>query len=82
MNYQKLMEKNPTELGSFLNSKLQKVYFYEHPIYGDESEIIVVSHDKKVASYSGFFDLEDMTATHGEYEPWFDDANNYCIGNL
>jgi hypothetical protein len=81
MNYEKLMNQNPTELGSITNSKGQLITFYEHPILGDEAEVICVCHDMRVASYSGFFELDDMMAEHGEYEPWFD-MNEYRVGDL
>ena len=82
MNYHKFMDQDPFEYGQMTNSKGQTIHFYEHPFYGDEHEIIVVCHSMQMVSDSGFFDIEDMTAEHGEYEPWFDMSGEYHVGNL
>tara|TARA_R110002126_G_scaffold4749_2_gene24708 strand:- start:195 stop:437 length:243 start_codon:yes stop_codon:yes gene_type:complete len=74
LNYQKLMDKNPTSYGKMINKQGQEIEFFEHPIFGDETEVIVASHELQLASYSTFFDTHDMTAEHGEYQPSFVDG--------
>jgi hypothetical protein len=71
LNYDKLMSYNPTSYGKMTNSLGQEIEFYEHPLRGDEAEVICVSHDLKLASYSSFYETNDMEASHGEYEPSF-----------
>jgi hypothetical protein len=48
-------------LGKFENDRGQRIRFYEHPIYGDESPVIVAFIDYGVAFNSTFYDLHDMT---------------------
>ena len=72
---------NPTSYGKITNSKGQEIEFYEHPIRGDEAEVICVCHELKLAQYSTFFETDDMEAEHGEYEPSFSDGLLY-IGEL
>jgi hypothetical protein len=81
IHYEKLMSHNPTKLDSMTNSKGQVIDFYEHPIYGDEAEVICVCHELKLASYSTFYECDDMKEDHGEYEPWFEDGE-FRIGDL
>ena len=82
MNYDKLMSYNPLELDPMPNHKQQRITFYEHPIYGDEEQIICVCHDLKLADYSGFYDTDDMTSeTSDEYYPWFDNDGELRIGD-
>jgi hypothetical protein len=69
LNYTKLMALNPTKYGEMTNSQGQLIEFYEHPLKGDEFPVIAVSHVHQLAANTEFFDLEDMTALHGEYEP-------------
>jgi hypothetical protein len=71
INYEKLMSHNPTVYGEMTNSKGQQIVFVEHPILGDETEVIAVCHELKLADYTTFFELDDMMADHGEYEPVF-----------
>jgi hypothetical protein len=71
MNYEKLMNHRPTSYGTMVNSKGQEIEFYEHPTRGDESAVICVCHELKLAQYSSFFETDDMMAEHGEYEPIF-----------
>lgn len=71
MNYEKLMNLNPTSYGKMINSIGQEIEFFEHPLRGDEAEVICVCHDLKLAEYSTFFETDDMKASHGEYEPSF-----------
>ncbi len=69
------MAQEPTSYGKMINDKGQEIEFFEHPFYGDEAEVIVVSHELKLASYSGFHDTHDMTADiHSEYQPSFKDG--------
>jgi hypothetical protein len=81
LNYAKLMSHNPTKLGGMMNDLQQKIDFYEHPTKGDEAEVIAVSHELELASYSTFYDLDDMTALHGEYQPSFQDGK-FFIGKF
>lgn len=71
LNYTKLMSQNPTKYGSMMNDLGQLIDFYEHPILGDEAQVIAVNDELQLASYTGFYDLDDMTAEHGEYQPSF-----------
>lgn len=71
MNYEKLMSRNPTKYGSMINSIGQEIDFYECPIHGDEISVIAVCHSICLADYTGFYELDDMTAEDGEYEPSF-----------
>ena len=57
-----------------VNSFGQTIEFFEHPLKGDEAEVLCVCHELELADYSGFFDTEDMEAEHGEYEPSFDNG--------
>ena len=81
LNYKKLMDQNPTVYDTFINSLGQTITFTEHPTKGDEAEVICVCHELELASYSTFFDLDDMTAEHGEYEPSFEDGK-FFIGRF
>ena len=80
MNYEKLMSHEPTEYGSMINSQGQKIVFVEHPTRGDEYPVIAVCHELKRAGVTDFFELNDMTALHGEYEPWFNKEGELEIG--
>ena len=71
MNYEKLMNNKPTSFGTMVNSQGQTIEFYEHPIHGDESPVICVCHDLKLAESSTFYETDDMKASHQEYEPIF-----------
>jgi len=79
LNYEKLMLMNPTSYGKMTNSIEQEIEFFEHPTRGDEAFVIIVSHDLKLADYSDFMDIDDMTAEHREYEPAFINGKA-CIG--
>jgi hypothetical protein len=74
LNYEKLMSHNPTSYGKMTNSIGQEIEFYEHPLLGDETEVICVCHALKKAAYSTFWETCDMEAEHGEYEPSFIDG--------
>jgi len=73
LNYIKFMKHNPTVYDTITNSLGQKIDLVEHPIMGDSSEVLCVSHDLKLVEYSGFFDTDDMLAK-GDYEPRFVDG--------
>ena len=73
MNYEKLMNAEPTKLGEIRNNLKQLIEFYEHPLRGDESPVIVVCHELKLAELTDFYELDDMTAEDGEYTPLFID---------
>jgi len=71
LNYEKIMSQNPHKYCEMTNSKGQIITFYEHPIKGDEAEVLVACHELKLMAYSGFFETDDMEADHKEYEPSF-----------
>jgi hypothetical protein len=77
MNYEKLMQRKPTEYGKMINSKGQEIVFYEHPLKGDEHPVIVVCHELRLAASSDFWETDDMEAEHGEYEPSFENGELY-----
>lgn len=76
-NYEKLMSQKPTVYETFKNSLGQEIDLVEHPTKGDESFVICVNHKLKLAEDSTFFETDDMTAEHGEYEPSFKDGKLY-----
>jgi hypothetical protein len=80
MNYEKLMDQNPTQLDEMVNKLGQKITFYEHPTLGDSAPVIVVCHKLKLAEVSDFFETDDMMASHGEYEPSFVNPGKLVIG--
>ena len=71
MNYEKLMNLNPTSYGKHTNSLGQEIEFFEHPTRGGDAEVICVCHELKLAESSTFYETDDMTADHKEYEPSF-----------
>ena len=78
----KLIEKhNATCLGSYINSHSQLLKFYEHPLNGEESPVIVCFPSEKVACSSTFYELDDMTELGGDYEPYFykNDLGDWCL---
>ena len=77
MNYAKLMQHNPTSFGTFTNSMGQIIDFLEHPLKGDEAQVICVCHELQLAEYSTFYETDDMTQDHREYEPSFLDGKLY-----
>jgi hypothetical protein len=77
LNYEKLMEAEPTVLGTMVNSLGQKIEFVEHPYKGDEYPVIAVCKELELASDTDFFDLDDMLADHKEYEPTFQNGKLY-----
>jgi len=81
LNYSKLMSHKPTSFGTHVNTLGQTIEFYEHPIYGDEAQVICACHELQLACYSTFFETDDMTADHKEYEPSFQDGKFY-IGDM
>lgn len=82
LNFDKLMAFEPTVYTEFLNSQGKKVQLCEHPTKGDEAPVLVVFPDEKLAFESDFWDTEDMTAEHGEYEPVLDGTNCVCAFEL
>lgn len=68
LNYEKLIARNPYVLAEFTNSVGQKVILMEHPIHGEEAEIIAVFPKFKKAFYSGSHDMEGLTEFGGDYE--------------
>ena len=81
MNYEKLMSYNPTSLGLLTNSINQNIEFFEHPLKGEEFPVIIVCHELKLADYSDFMEIDDMIASHKEYEPKFIDKKLF-IGDF
>ena len=63
LNYEKFMTKEPTFIGS-----IQGWRFYEHPVYGDEVELVVTHNGQ--AAYSGFYDMPN-------HDEWLDDLDEY-----
>jgi hypothetical protein len=74
LNYTKFMALQPTKYGQMTNDKGQLIEFYEHPLRGDEHPVIAVCHELNLAATTDFYELDDMTAEHGEYQPWFNDG--------
>ena len=77
LNFHKLQSQNPFVLGTMLNSLNQEIAFVEHPTLGDEYPVICVCEELELASASSFYELDDMTEDHGEYEPKFIDGKYY-----
>ena len=71
MNYQKLMDLNPTKYGEIINKQNQLIEFFEHPYYGQDRPVIAVCRALKLANETDFYELDDMTATHEDYRPAF-----------
>jgi hypothetical protein len=81
INYTKLVALQPTIYCTMVNSLGQTIELVEHPIYGDEREVVAVCHELKLAAYTGFFETNDMTDESGEYQPAFID-NDLYIGSF
>lgn len=77
LNYAKLTALEPTIYGHMTNSIGQLIEFVEHPTRGDEYPVICICHELQIAVASDFWELDDMTADHGEYEPIFIDGDFY-----
>lgn len=81
LNYTKLIANDPTKYGEMTNSIGQKIEFVEHPTRGDEYPVIAVCHELELAACTDFYELNDMTADHKEYEPSFQDGK-FFIGEF
>jgi hypothetical protein len=81
INYKKLIANTPTKYGEMVNSIGQKIEFVEHPTRGDEHPVIAVCHELELAASTDFYELDDMTADHKEYEPSFQN-NKFFIGEF
>ncbi len=81
MDYQKLIDQNPSVYDKMTNSLGQEIEFIEHPTRGDSEQVICVCHELQLAEYSTFYDLEDMMYEDKEYEPKFIDGKLY-IGDF
>ncbi len=79
--YEFLKKHNPYVYNSFVNSHKQVVMLVEHPVKGDEVNVIAMFPEKGLAFDTDFFDTEDMLAAHKEYEPKLDDDGSFFIGN-
>ena len=77
LNYAKLIALEPTIYGSMKNSIGQLIEFVEHPTRGEDSPVLCICHELQIAAVSDFYELDDMTAEHGEYEPIFIDGVFY-----
>lgn len=83
INYNKLMSRNPSEIGSMVNMYQQRVTFYEHPTHGDESPVIAVWHDKQQAFETDFYETDDMMSEdHDDYQPIFTGDDCVCFFEL
>ena len=70
-NYDKIMGENPSVFYSCCNYDL-----VEHPIYGDEADVVAVSHDLRVAWDTGFCDpLDDAGDMLHIYEQYVEIAD-------
>ena len=67
-----IKENSATLLGTHTNDKGQLLEFYEHPLNGQDSPVIVCFPSEQVAVSSNFYELDDMTEFAGEYEPYFE----------
>jgi hypothetical protein len=65
----------------FTNSKGQTISLVEHPTKGDSVPIIAVCEELKIAATTDFYETGEMLASHGEYEPWFNDKGELVIGD-
>ena len=81
LNFQKLINNNPTSYGKMINSKDQEIEFFEHPTLGDGYPIIAVCHKLELAASTTFWETEDMISDHKEYEPSFQNGKFY-IGDF
>lgn len=81
LNYEKLMSHNPTVYTQFVNSIGQLIKLIEHPLKGDEAQVIAVCDELQLAAYTTFYDTDDMLADHKEYEPSFINGLLY-IGDM
>jgi hypothetical protein len=68
LNFEKLMNLNPTEYRTVINSIGQKVTFIEHPTKGDEAPVIAVFKEEQKAFYTDFYELGEIDGFNGEYE--------------
>ena len=71
------MAHEPFVYDEIVNQLGQTIEFLEHPTKGDMAEVLLVCHDLELAAYSGFFETDDMIASHKEYEPSFIDGKLY-----
>jgi hypothetical protein len=74
LNYTKLIAHNPTVYTTFTNSLGQEIKIVEHPIQGDESPVIVVCDDLKLADLSDFYETGEIDEVGGDYEVGFVDG--------
>ena len=69
INYSKLVALKPTVYDTLVNSSGQTIELVEHPLKGDECQVIAVCHELKLAAYTDFFDTDDLLTE--DYEPVF-----------
>jgi len=82
INYKWLIGQEPTEYCTVVNSDNQTIVLCEHPTRGDSEQVLVFCRETQMAAYSGFYDTEDLTASHREYEPRFDENGALWIGQF
>jgi hypothetical protein len=76
LNFNNLMSLKPFLYKEGINSKSQKVQFFEHPNLGDTEQVIIVFADLNLAYYSNFYELGEIDEIGGEYEIVFCEIEN------
>ena len=76
--YHRLMEHKPTVLKTITNQLGQEIELVEHPNMGELTSVIAVSHTKKEAGYTEFFDTDDFYPD-SEYNPVFLNGELVCF---
>lgn len=59
----------PTVYHEMTNSLGQRVLLVEHPTLGQDTRVVCVFPELKLAFLSDFYECDDMIASHKEYEP-------------
>jgi len=77
LNYHRLMDFKPNNIGSVINQLGQVIMFVEHPVLGDEYPVIAVFHEFEMAVNTEFFDMDDMYPG-SEYLPVYRDGEVRC----
>lgn len=70
------MSQDPFKMGEYTNNIGQLIEFYEHPTRGDEACVYALIEGHLINT--GFMDLDDMIADHGEYTPKIIYGNLYA----
>jgi hypothetical protein len=69
------------EYDRLVNSKGQTIRLVEDPLLGDNAPVIAICEELSLASKTDFYDVDDMIASHGEYEPYFDEEGCLQYGS-